>query len=1193
MQIKGNLMPGKALFIGHSLVGPVMPAMFNSFMADQGFAMRADYQVINGAPLIWNWNNGHGAEGVNARDVLPSGAYDAVIVTEGIPLDDQIMWNDSQGYAKRYFDLAHSANPDTQFYLYETWHEIGASTAAWRAQIASDLSKWEGIIDHVNANAPNGAAEALIVPAGQALGNLHDAIEAGLVPGLSSIRDLFNDNIHLNETGIWFIAALQAEVVAGADAAGLPLETVSVWGTPYGGPNAALAQAMNEVIDQTLVEYDRDGTGGNGGANPSPRPAPDPDPQPDPEPEPQPAPQPQPEPQPEPQPRPTPAPPPQPPTNGSGADPDIPIGLGFGLSHIADYAPASPFLDVFKSSRPFFGHRNGQWGGMENEELEARGLLDSHGWPTEIPAGLDKIGTLVLTEFPAEMTEAAGRYRVTWEGRGEIEIGLAAYDVTYGENEAWFSYAPDGRGLVTIDILSTDPANNGNHIRDISVVHQQHTAAFDAGAMFNPKWLDIIDDAHALRFMDWMNTNNSTIVSPRDMPQSDDASWVRDGAPLDVMIRLANETHSDPWFTLPHLATPQYIRAFVSEVRNTLDAGLTPYFEFSNEVWNWQFEQARAADAEGQARFPGVGTAWVQNYAGDAVTMAEIIDEIYGQNNPNVIKVLTTQTGWLGLEDAILNAPDWVAENPGGRVAPSNYFDAYAITGYFDGGLGRGDKGNMVLSWIEESLSRAQADATARGLSGRARETYLDEHRYDHATALAIRELRDGSVSGDSQGSLADLARLFAYHKDQADAAGLELVMYEGGTHVVGVGNWQGNAALTDFFSHLNYTAGMGAIYQELLETWVEAGGTLFNAYTAVDRATQHGSWGHLRHLDDENPRMNAVQEFLEAFAKGQTSSQDYVPDRPEVETLNGDSADNTLIGDETVDEIFGFAGNDILRGGAGNDRLDGGRGWDSAQYSGRQENYTLTLTPDGIEIKDRRAGGDGTDLLINMEELLFTDPSQNNRISRFDLSEFTGTQGLSVAEMESFIELYIAYFNRAPDAVGLNFWGTAFASGASLQEIAGLFTNQQETRQAYPSSMNADDFATTVYSNVLGRAADRDGFAFWTDALARGTVTRDQFILALLEGTKNPPQAPMSDSFLTQQLADRQFLADKTDIGAYFSVHRGMSDVSNAQTAMALFDGTAAGFDRAIGLVDYLAGEGTDEFLMPLVGVLEEPAWW
>jgi hypothetical protein len=245
----------QTLFVGHSLVGQVMPTMFNSFMESQNLDMQADAQVINGAPLRYNWDNGASAEGVNAREVLTSGDYDTVIVTEAIPLEAQIQENDSQSYALRYADLAQSANADTQFYLYETWHEIGSDTHAWRAQIENDLPKWQGIIDHVNNNAADGAPEALVLPAGQAMGRLHDRIEAGDVPGVTSIRELFSDDIHLNDTGNWFIAALHASAVTGVDVGALPLETYDVYGVPYGGPDAAFAEVMADVIDDTLDDF--------------------------------------------------------------------------------------------------------------------------------------------------------------------------------------------------------------------------------------------------------------------------------------------------------------------------------------------------------------------------------------------------------------------------------------------------------------------------------------------------------------------------------------------------------------------------------------------------------------------------------------------------------------------------------------------------------------------------------------------------------------------------------------------------------------------------------------------------------------------------------------------------------------------------------------------------------------------------
>ena len=194
----------------------------------------------------------------------------------------------------------------------------------------------------------------------------------------------------------------------------------------------------------------------------------------------------------------------------------------------------------------------------------------------------------------------------------------------------------------------------------------------------------------------------------------------------------------------------------------------------------------------------------------------------------------------------------------------------------------------------------------------------------------------------------------------------------------------------------------------------------------------------------------------------------------------------------------------------------------------------------------------------------------------------------------ESFIELYIAYFNRAPDAIGLNFWGTAFANGTTLQQMATLFIDQDETAATYPPGLSNSDFATAVYTNVLGRVADLEGFNFWVRVLDNGAVTRDQFILSLLEGAKADPPDDATPEFIAQQQADQQFLSNKIDIGAYFAVHKGMSDVANAKAAMGMFNGTPASIDSAVAAIEGFGQSALDpasgEFLMPLVGVLDDP---
>ena len=67
-----------------------------------------------------------------------------------------------------------------------------------------------------------------------------------------------------------------------------------------------------------------------------------------------------------------------------------------------------------------------------------------------------------------------------------------------------------------------------------------------------------------------------------------------------------------------------------------------------------------------------------------------------------------------------------------------------------------------------------------------------------------------------------------------------------------------------------------------------------------------------------------------------------------------------------------------------------------------------------------------------------------------------------------------------------------------------------------------------------------------------------------------------------------------KTDIGALYAVHRGMSDVDNAIAVMSEFDGSAASLNAAVSAVDQFYSAAVDaesgEFLMPLVGVLDNP---
>ncbi len=808
------------LFVGHSLVGPDLPPMVQAGLRLMGQEQTVAAQIINGAPLKFQLENGATAEGVDARAELAKGDTDVLILTEAIPLAAQIQWNDTPAQVAAYATLARAANPSVQVYLYETWHSlksgqgtvIGGDTGAsvpWRDRIDADLALWEGIAQQATAR-PTGAP-VRIVPAGQALGKLADAIAAGEVPEIASITDLFTDDIHLNHKGLYFVALVHLSTITGRTPMGLPAKLTRNWPSRDAVISDATAAVLQRIAWKAVVDYRNQVAAAPETARRVAAPV------------------------------------------EMAFTPVTNPNLAIGLSGVNDWSVQQPFLNIMKTARSWTGHVPGQWGGWDHDRLAAGGYLDAQGWPTAIPPEITGVTTLILTDLPENAGGVAGRYVLTHAGDGDLKLEGRASNVTINGNTMEFDYAP-GPGGVLITITRTNPANP---IRNIVVVRQDRAADLAAGQIFNPDWLARIQGVRGIRFMDWMLTNDSTLASVADRPKPDDYTYARVGVPVEIMVALANELNADPWFTIPHLANDALVKGYADATFAGLKPDLQAHVEYSNEVWNWQFAQANWAEVQGKARW-GKDQTWVQFYALRASQVADIWAGVYGaQADARLVRVIATQTGWIGLEDQILNAPLVVAET---GKPPHAHFDAYAVTGYFSALLGADTKTPAIRDWLAQSETDAATRAANLGLNGTAAANYISDHRYDLAISLAATELHDGSVTGDSSDSLAKvLDEVLPYQASVARRHGLQLVMYEGGTHVVGYGAEMDDAAVTGFFHHLNYSPEMAALYAELMQGWAGLTDAPFNAFVDISTPTKYGSWGAMRHLTDDNPRWQAL----------------------------------------------------------------------------------------------------------------------------------------------------------------------------------------------------------------------------------------------------------------------------------------------------------------------------------------------
>jgi len=97
---------------------------------------------------------------------------------------------------------------------------------------------------------------------------------------------------------------------------------------------------------------------------------------------------------------------------------------------------------------------------------------------------------------------------------------------------------------------------------------------------------------------------------------------------------------------------------------------------------------------------------------------------------------------------------------------------------------------------------------------------------------------------------------------------------------------------------------------------------------------------------------------------------------------------------------------------------------------------------------------------------------------------------------------LYQAAFDRTPDNNGVKFWVDEIDNGLSAKNAAAGFVSSAEFQQTYGNLSNAA-FVDQIYENVLGRAAEAAGTAFWNDYLASGRDRAD-VLLGFSESTEN-----------------------------------------------------------------------------------------
>lgn len=225
-----------------------------------------------------------------------------------------------------------------------------------------------------------------------------------------------------------------------------------------------------------------------------------------------------------------------------------------------------------------------------------------------------------------------------------------------------------------------------------------------------------------------------------------------------------------------------------------------------------------------------------------------------------------------------------------------------------------------------------------------------------------------------------------------------------------------------------------------------------------------------------------------------------------------------------------------MLIGGFDNDFLQGGAGTDIAVYSGTRAAHLVAKAGAGYTVMDR-TGTVGVDTLAGIERIQFSDRSVN-------LTVGTAAAGIGTVELNSLVELYIAYLNRTPDADGMVHWIGQFKAGQSLAQIGQQFYDSAvffSDLTGYSAGSTHTEFVLRVYDNVLGRDnPDAEGVAFWTQALTEGRETRGTLVAEML-GSAHSFKGRTDFGWVAD------LLDNKIAVGKYVAVDNGLV-YNNAQ---------------------------------------------
>jgi hypothetical protein len=514
--------------------------------------------------------------------------------------------------------------------------------------------------------------------------------------------------------------------------------------------------------------------------------------------------------------------------NQAYAGPNTRSPIGVNSNEVMDDDASIPFIDIFKTSIPFEEAR--PW------LTKGKVVYDKDGWPKNLNGG--QAGTRFLYKLPRN-TVPEGNYTVLYDGEGILkytddaklvhrEKGKDIISIKAGkdkeyrvkliiENSNPRNYLRNIRVLLPGGICANNPYKRVNDKRYCKRSRYLSFEKHHKSLIFNPAYLDYMKDFKVVRIMNMSGITRNPITVWNDRPKVNDATWagkqgVR-GAPLEIMVALANKLNADPWFNIPHKANNEFVRRYAQYVKANLKPGLKAYVEYTNEAWNSIFTQSHYVKDMGERMNldSDRDKAGYKYFSLRSVQIFDMWEQTFG-GTQRIVRVMGSWTGWTRLSEMLLSYRNAYKKT-----------DAIAIAPYF--------------------FPSYKSAKKARSVSQLFKLMYDPKEKYSIPKVL-------GYIHKNAQ---------------IAEKFGVDLIAYEGGQHLVDWKSRNTTSHPTKLMIAANKDWRMAKAYQVFMRGWRDNGGKLFVNFSAPRTYQWFGSWGTKEYITQpisQAPKHRALMQY-------------------------------------------------------------------------------------------------------------------------------------------------------------------------------------------------------------------------------------------------------------------------------------------------------------------------------------------